>query len=173
MLAWQSEDSFKAFKAMPDYLQYWTTLYDISSVVPVEQQTESTFLWPSRLRGRIDIFGISFPCPVSDGTQAHVKNLYGLKKAGGVGVGKQHLSPYSFPPTKIWLLGTHELEGTEVETLLYICWWGSEKKEKDFKEYISLGETRTRLANFEESARIAGATYIREDHCDFVQIGTI
>ena len=57
--------------------------------------------------------------------------------------------------------------------MLHICWWGSEKKEKDFKEYLSPRETRTTLEKFKNKLREAGALDVREEHCDFMHIGTV
>lgn len=168
--AWKCEDSFTAFKTTSEYLQYWTGLGDISSVTPIEQQIRPTFSWPGRLRGNIDIFSISLPSPVSEVTRAQLKELKDLQRAGGVRLGKMHLSPYTWQPTKVWITGTQEVDGKEVETMLYMCWWGNKKKEKDFKDYSKYGETRTRLENFELSARSVGASHIREEHCDFVHI---
>ena len=152
---------------MPEYIQYWMILGDISSITPVEQQTESSFSWPNRLKGNIDIFSISLPSPVSDSTRAHLNGLKNLQRAGGGG--KPHLIPYSFTPTKVWLLGMQEVEGIEVETKLHIC-WGANRKEKDFKEHLSPGDTRTRLDKFMENAQSAGAICTREEHCNFMRI---
>ena len=171
ILAWGSEGSFIAFKATSEYLQYWTGISDISSIAPVEQQIGNTFGWPFRLRGKINFFSISFPSPVSAITRGHFEKAKNcLQAAGGVGLGKEHLAPYSFPPTKLWLLDTQEIEGTTVETMLHICWWGSEKKEKDFKEYRRLGEPENKLEIFKRRAHLEGAIHFEEEHCSFVHI---
>ncbi len=149
-------------------MQYWIGLSDISSITPIERETDSTWSWPHRLRKRTGIFSISVPSPVSDITRAELRGLKDLQKAGG---SKFSRCAYGIPPSKVWLLGIEEVEGTEVETMLYICWWTDEEMEKDFKNCVTPpGETRTRLDKFLANARSAGAAYIVEEHCDFRHI---
>jgi hypothetical protein len=117
---------------------------------------------------RTGIFSISIPSPVSEITRAELRGLKHLQRAGGGG--DPQLVPYNFPPTRVWLEGTQEVEGIEVETMLHICWWTREEREKHFKEYLCPGETQTRLDKFLEYVRSAGAVYIIEEHCDFRRI---
>ncbi|KAH7393553.1 hypothetical protein BKA64DRAFT_676472, partial [Cadophora sp. MPI-SDFR-AT-0126] len=137
----------------------------------------SSYPWPTRfLTSTISIFVFSFPAPVSDDTKEAVYRSRGLGQPAFYGGKLMHRNWQSWRPIKAWVIGKEMTAGIETETMIYICWWGSDAKEIEYCTGVSqqlggayLRQRGTRLDNFKLEMEDNWAAQIKNEfHCRLV-----
>jgi hypothetical protein len=71
----------------------------------------------------------------------------------------------------LWISGTKEKNGAEVETMLYLCWWSNSQREEEFNGRLVMPEPKkSRLEDFKIKAKNGGVFDITEEHCIFAKV---
>jgi len=171
---WSSHSALEDFKASPEYSTYSGGLFAVSQPVRSrEVDAGANTWWIDDLKPGLALVTVYFSAPVCQEQRERICKLRGLRPSWARREPGQQ--PLWGLPIQLWAVGTGERKGREMQAFLWLHFWKSAEREREYKEKEQRWEMRGNVAYrkigvmeyLAQQLETVGAEEWVEEHVDF------